>query len=269
MKNNLFKISALVVAICLVFSSFRRDRPVLYIIGDSTVATASPNNIIQGWGGHLSALFDTTKINIQNRAVSGTSTRTYLSKGVHDKNMLKNGMWDSVMVTLKPGDFVMMQFGHNDESAVVDSTRLRGTIKGTGNDSVVVFNRFLNRQETVHSYGWYLEKIITDIRSRGAIPIVCSPIPKNFWKDGKVIRNNDDYGKWASEVAARTHAFYIDLNRLIADKYDADGQAKVSSLYFVKDNVHTTAQGAKINASFVVQAIKEQRKCKLKSYLKK
>ncbi|RZM28018.1 MAG: rhamnogalacturonan acetylesterase [Pedobacter sp.] len=269
MRYNILKIGITVTALWFALASFIKERPVLYIIGDSTVATGSSNNPIQGWGGKIISLFDTTRVKIQNRAVSGTSTRTYLSKGVHDRNMLKNGMWDSILVTLKPGDFVLMQFGHNDESAVVDSTRMRGTIKGIGTDSVIVFNPLLNRNETVHSYGWYLEKIITDVRNHGATPIVCSPIPKNFWKNGKVIRNNADYGKWASEVAHKTHSFFIDLNRMVADKYDADGQNKVDSLYFVKDHIHNTAAGAELNASLVAKALRQQQKPNLTKYLKK
>ena len=269
MRSNIFRLGIILTASWLALAAFSKARPVLYIIGDSTVATGASNNPIQGWGGELINLFDTTRINIQNRAVSGTSTRTYLSKGVHDKNMLKNGMWDSILVTLHAGDFVIMQFGHNDESAVVDSTRMRGTIKGTGNDSITVFNPLLNRTETVHSYGWYLEKITTAIRKHGATPIICSPIPKNFWKNGKVIRNDNNYGKWASDIAQKNHVLFVDLNRMVADIYDAEGQGKVDSLYFVKDHIHNTRAGARLNAMLVARALKQQHKPNLVNYLKK
>ena len=267
MKNFHAVTIVLLTAIFITAVAFRRPKPVLYIIGDSTVASAKPGNLIQGWGRLLIGYFDTSKINIQNRAVSGISSRTYQTKGVHDPAMLKNGLWDSIMVTLKPGDFVLMQFGHNDESPVDDSTRQRGSIRGTGNDSTIIFNRYLKRRETVYTYGWYLRKFIADTRSRGAVPVICSPIPKNKWKDGKVVRNNNDYGKWAAEVAAEQHAFFIDLNQLVADQYDAAGQEKINSGYFAPDNVHTTETGAILNASLIAGSLKQLKDCELKNYL--
>ena len=267
MKSKYSIIAILGIAAGLL-AGFSKRQPVLYLIGDSTVATTTPQSEIQGWGGYLSSFFDTTKIKVENRAVAGTSSRTYQTKGVHTIEMLKNGMWDSIKVTLKPGDFVMMQFGHNDESPVNDSARARGSLKGIGADSVLIYNRFLKRPEVVHSYGWYIKKFISDTRLRGAVPIVCSPVPKNFWKDSHVIRNTDDYGKWGSTVAENTGTFFIDLNKLIADQYDAEGQLKVNSFYFVKDNIHTTRAGAQLNATLVAGAIRAAKSCPLKDYLK-
>jgi lysophospholipase L1-like esterase len=266
MKFKHFIIGILGIVACLI-AGFKKERPVLYLIGDSTVASAPSHSEIQGWGGHLASFFDTTKIRLENRAVAGTSSRTYQTKGVHTAGMLKNGMWDSVMVTLKPGDFVMMQFGHNDDSPIDDTARSRGSLKGTGTDSTVIFNRFLKKQETVHTYGWYLRKFISDTRLRGAVPVICSPIPKNAWKDNRVVRNTNDYNKWCAEVAASTGTLFINLNKLIADHYDADGQAKVDTLYFVKDHIHTTLAGAMLNAGIVATGIRES-DSRLKKYLK-
>jgi rhamnogalacturonan acetylesterase len=260
-------VSGLLLVVAVILTGLKKEKPVLYLIGDSTMASASPESPIQGWGKLLMAHFDTSKIAIQNRAVSGISSRTYQTKGVHDVTMLKNGMWDSIMVTLKPGDYVLMQFGHNDESPLTDTTRQRGSIPGTGTDSLITFNKFMKRTEIVHTYGWYMRRFIADARSRGEIPIICSPIPKNKWKDGRVVRNNNDYGKWAAEVAESTQSFYIDMNKLVADKYDAEGQEKASATYFVPDKVHTTQAGAELNASLAAAAIKDLKKCGLKKYI--
>jgi len=256
----------------LVFYSFiepKPTKPVVYIIGDSTVATASPQSIVQGWAGQLIALFDTSKISVKDRAVPGISSRTYLTKAVHDKNMLRNGMWDSIMTTLKPGDFVIMQFGHNDDSPLNDTSRSRGSIKGIGNDTLKMFNKFLQREEVVHSYGYYIKKFIQDTRLKGATPVLCSPVPMNHWSDnGKVIRNNNTYGLWLSQVAKETNTTYIDFNQLIADKYDQQGKDSVTRKYFTSDRVHTTADGAKLSAMCLAMKLKETKKLGLKKFLK-
>lgn len=247
--------------------AIRDQKPVVYLIGDSTVASASSQNPIQGWGAKITALFDSSKVAVKNRSVSGISSRTYQTGFVHDPKLLENGMWKSIMSTLKSGDVVIMQFGHNDESPVSDTSRMRGSIKGNGNDSLVLTNHFTKRQETVYSYGYYLKRLVSDIKSRGATAIICSPIPKNKWKDGRVLRNNQDYGLWAKTVAKETDVLFIDLNQLVADQYDREGQEKVTHTYFVADGVHTTQVGAELNASLVVKAIKQNKKCKLNAYL--
>jgi lysophospholipase L1-like esterase len=145
-----------------------------------------------GWGEPIAALFDRTKINVVNRAVGGLSSRTYLS----------GGQWERALALLKPGDFVVMQFGHNDEGAVNDTFRARGSIKGLGEESEEIDNLLTKKHEVVHSFGWYLRKFIADARAKGATPIVCSLVPRKIWKDGKIARNAEDYGsgppKWRS-----------------------------------------------------------------------
>jgi len=256
---------ALLSALLLIShqANIYKAKPILYLIGDSTVASASTSNPIQGWGGKLNNFFY-SDLTIENRSVSGISSRTYQTGIVHRPDLLKNGMWKSIMQTLKAGDFVLMQFGHNDESPTADTSRMRGSLKGVGDDSIIVFNRFSNSNEAVYSYGHYLRKFIADIKSKGATAIICSPIPKNKWVNNKVVRNNDDYGKWAKEVAKQTGAFFIDLNQLVADEYDRLGQEKVKSTYFVPDGVHTTQTGAEMNAKIVASALK---KSSLKPYL--
>lgn len=260
LDNKRLVICAVLLLSLAIFSFVEFKKPVIYLIGDSTVAN--------GWGNYLCRYIDTVKIGIQNRAVSGTSSRTYLTKGVHDSGMLANGMWDSIMKQLKKGDYVMMQFGHNDDAPLIDSARSRGSIKGIGEDTIIVYNRFLNRRETVHSYGWYLAKFIRDVQSRGATAIVCSPIPKDKWIGNKVVRANNDYGKWGAAIAARTGAYFLDLNSLIADRYDKEGSAQVAMKYFVSDHIHTTAAGALLNAGFVAKGLGQLKDVKLYEYIK-
>lgn len=252
----------------ILFAGSLQERPVLYILGDSTVASASDGNPIQGWGKLLMSKFDTSAIVIRNLAVSGTSSRTYYSGIVHDKKILKDKLWSGTLKKIRAGDYVMLQFGHNDESPVIDTSRMRGSLKGAGNDSLTVTNSFSKQREVVYSYGGYLKKFIDQIHAKNAFAIICSPIPKNKWLAGRVIRNDLDYGKWAKEAAAKNGAAFIDLNKLVADEYDELGKDKVAAEYFVADGIHTTKIGAELNAVLVARAIKNLSGLELKRYLK-
>ena len=207
--------------------------PTLYLIGDSTVNT--PTKGQQGWGTPLPALFDHTKIIVVNRARGGRSSRTFYTEG----------LWEQVRDLLKPGDFVLMQFGHNDGGPLGDG-RARASLKGNGDETQDVDNKTTGKKETVHTYGWYLRKYITDAKAKGATSIVLSPIPRNIWKDGKVARASNDYGKWAAEAARSEGALFINLNEIIAGHYEEIGQPKVAETYFTPtDHTHTTPEGVK------------------------
>ncbi len=202
--------------------------------------------------------FDSTKIDIQNHAIGGRSSRTFLT----------DGRWDKILASLQKGDYVIMQFGHNDGAALDDTARARGTIKGIGDDSTDIYNPIRKQKETVYTYGWYLRKYVNDTKAKGALAIVCSPIPRNDWKDGKVLRSNESYALWAKQVAEQTNAFFIDLNNLIADEFEKVGQTKVNG-FFPQEHTHTNKEGALFNANMVVEGLKEMPSCKLNKYLSK
>lgn len=257
------KISRLALP-AFVFSFFSfvllpaQRKPVLFIIGDSTVKNGdgTGRNGQMGWGSVIAPYFDTSRIGIQNHALGGRSSRTFITEG----------RWDQVLASLAPGDYVLMQFGHNDSGALDDTARARGTIKGTGEESREVYNPIMKKQEVVHTYGWYMRKYVTDTKARGAVAIICSPIPRNMFKDGKVGRGEEDYGGWSREVAASTKAFFIDLNALIADQYDKMGQEKVNA-FFPADHTHTNDAGARLNAASVVEGLKMIPDCNLNRFL--
>lgn len=257
-KQKRFSLLIFIFLFCSSFSLLflQKEKPTIYIIGDSTVRNSNKEQ--WGWGTLLSEFFDSTKIDISNQAMAGRSTRTFV----------KEGRWDKVLSTLKKGDYVMMQFGHNEGSRP-DTTRggYRGVLKGTGEDSVQLTwpNGTL---ETVHSYGWYIRKFIRDAKEKGAIPIVLSMIPRNEFREGKVLRADKDYGLWAKEVADAEGAIFIDLNAITADKYDVWGPEKVKT-FFPGDHTHTNQEGARVNAASVVDGIKANPKNSLNQYLVK
>ena len=221
--------------------------PSIVLIGDSTVRNGRGDGEggQWGWGDSLGKFFDATKVNIVNRAIGGLSSRTFLTQG----------HWDRALTLIKPGDFVIMQFGHNDSSAVNDDSRARGTIKGTGEETEEIDNLLTKQHEVVHSYGWYLRKFIREARAAGATPVVCSPIPRKMWEEGKIARSNLSYGGWAKQVAEQEGMGFVDLNEFIARQYDALGESKVDSL-FADKNTHPSKAGADLNAEIVTGGLR-------------
>ncbi len=254
-------IPALIIMSILFITCAREKalRPTLYIIGDSTVRNGRGDGRdgLWGWGDYLAEHFDTARIRVVNRAIGGRSSRTFQTEG----------RWDRILAGMKPGDFVLMQFGHNDGGSL-NTGRARGSLKGTGEETKEVVMERDSSLETVHTYGWYMRKYITDTRKAGATPIVLSPIPRNIWdEEGKVIRNSDSYGGWAGEVAAREGAYFIDLNGIIADKYDIIGPEKVGPEFFLTDHTHTNLAGARMNAGAVVEGLRMLHDCPLNKFL--
>ncbi|MGY5354474.1 rhamnogalacturonan acetylesterase [Wenyingzhuangia sp. IMCC45467] len=228
----------------------KNSKPTVYTVGDSTVKNGSGNgyNGLWGWGDFIGQFLDKTKVNIENHALGGTSSRSYQSLG----------LWDKVNNKLQKGDYVLIQFGHNDNGAINDTIRARGTFKGIGNESEKIVNMITGKKETVHSYGWYITKVIKDAQSKGAIPIVMSPIPRNDWKNGKIPRNNESYGLWAKQVAEKTGAQFIELNDNMASQLEKIGENGVTGTYFYKrDHTHTSAKGAALAASIIVEELKK------------
>jgi unsaturated rhamnogalacturonyl hydrolase len=221
--------------------------PTLFLVGDSTVRNGKGDgaNGQWGWGEPLSAYFDSTRLNVVNRAIGGRSSRTYITEG----------HWDEVLALLKPGDVVLLQFGHNDSGPLDDTARARGTIPGVGDETREIENPILKKHEIVHSYGWYMTRYVLDARAEGTIPILCSPIPRKTWKDGKIVRNEANYGGWARKVAEAQRTGFIDLDEIIARQYDALGEANVEPL-FADPHTHTSLAGAQLNAESVVAGLK-------------
>lgn len=245
----------IVSILCLAFLFFnftgkKQDKPTVYTVGDSTVKNGRGDGSggLWGWGDYIGQFLDTTKVRIENHALGGTSSRSFQSIG----------LWDNVYKKLKKGDYVMIQFGHNDNGPLNDTIRARGTIKGIGSESEEIDNMLTKKHETVHTYGWYIQKVVREAKSKGAIPIVCSPIPRNDWNEGKVPRNNQSYGLWAKQIAEKEKVTFIELNDNMAIEMEKLGEAKVTGTYFYqRDHTHTSAKGAVLSASVIINELKK------------
>jgi rhamnogalacturonan acetylesterase len=223
-------------------SSSNPKLPTIFVVGDSTANNNANGG--RGWGDPFIDLFDTTKVNVLNRARAGRSSRTFITQG----------LWDNVLSEMKPGDVVLIQFGHNDAGPINDASRARGSLPGTGEETQEIDNLLTKEHEVVHTYGWYLRKMIADTKTKGAIPIVLSLTVRNIWKDGQVERGSGKFGQWAREVATSQHVQFLDVTNLIADRYEQLGEAKVKEL-FATDHTHTNPAGAELNASLILTGL--------------
>lgn len=245
----------------LLLSAFSSKSKVttIYLIGDSTVADYSLEDNYQtkrfplvGWGQVFQPFFkkdslklvhsilgNVKEVKIDDRAKGGRSTRTFFQEG----------RWASVYNSLRKGDVVMMQFGHNDSS--VEKTE-----------------RYVN----IEGYKEFLRLFINQTREKGAIPIVMTPVARNYpWKDGKLNNVHGEYPQAAKDVAKELNAKMIDLNELSMTFFSSKGQEYVTNTYFMnfgvglyeaypngqKDNTHFQAKGAAEVARLVFNEMKK------------
>ncbi len=233
-----------------------QGKPILFTIGDSTVKNEDrDDDSMWGWGSVIDELFDTTRITVENHAMAGRSARTFLDEG----------RWDKVYDALQPGDYVIMQFGHNDDGDI-NTGKARGELHGSGDESKVFRMVAKGRNQVVYTYGWYIRKFIMDALEKGAIPVVLSHTPRNKWHDGLIESNASSFGLWAREAADRAGAFFIDLNAISGAKFQELGPDG-SAPYFKNDHTHSSLKGARLNAESIAEGLRST-DCSLKNFLK-
>jgi lysophospholipase L1-like esterase len=229
--------------------------PGIFIAGDSTAARGNGTNQ-QGWAVPFADYFDKTRVNIVNRARGGRSSRTFITEG----------LWDQLLADVKRGDIVLIQFGHNDAGAVNDDRRARGSIPGLGEETQEIDNLITKKHEVVHTFGWYVRKMIADTQAKGATPIVLSLTVRDIWKNGRVERGSGRYRQWAADVAKAERVQFIDVTDLVADQFDAMGEGKVKALY-PRDHTHFNPAGADLHAAAVVSGLKGLKPCPVSKWL--
>lgn len=229
------------------------SKPTLWLVGDSTVrnGSGSGGNGQWGWGDRIARYFDTSRINVVNRARGGRSSRTYQSEG----------LWDAVLKDARPGDFVLIQMGHNDGGPLAGDNRERGSIRGTGDDSenvTLTLKPNEGKNETVHTYGWYLRKYVSDARDKGMTPILCSPIPrrpKTAVTQPATVPSS--YALWSRQVADAEKVPFVDLNAIVLTHYQGLSPDELKTKYFTPaDDTHTSATGADVNAQSVIEGLR-------------
>ncbi len=231
----------------MVFFCCKADQPVatskeepkfkVFLVGASTCANkkeeARPET---GWGEKFQAFFK-DNVTIDNRALNGRSTKSFRNEG----------HWDKMMQDLKAGDWVFIQFGHNDQK--IDRPAV-----GT----------------TIAEYKENLSRYIDEVRSKGAHPIIMTSIVRRAFKNGELTDTHGDYPKAVIEVANAKKCEYIDMQKKSHELVASYGVEKSKQLYFwakkqefphlandKKDNTHFSGYGAQKMAELVVEGIGE------------
>jgi len=218
--------------------------PTVFIAGDSTAQPGSAPLV--GWGKPFAAYIDPAKANYVNFARGGRSSRSYITEGI----------WDNLLANVKPGDYVLIQFGHNDGGDVAsNTTKGRPSVAGLGDETAQGFDSITNQPITVHSFGYYMKKMVADTKSKGATPILVGPTVRGNWVDGKIERGPGQYAEWTKAVAKAEKVAYVDLTNGVADEFQKMGPDAVAKL-FPRDTTHTGAEGAAINAEHVIAGVK-------------
>jgi lysophospholipase L1-like esterase len=229
--------------------------PTVFIVGDSTAR----NQADLGWGDHFAHYFDNTKINIANRAMAGRSSRSFYNEG----------RWANVLAEMKPGDFVLIQMGHNDGGTTTpeEDTKARASYKGLGDETVqyTLPKPFTTgplagqTTETIHTYGWYIRKYIADTKAKKATPILLTVTIRNIWAndpDGNLrIERDMGYDQPIKQLAKDQNILLADMANVEADRLEDLGPDK-TALLFPIDHTHTSPEGAEIAAESVVTALR-------------
>lgn len=240
----------LVTSIFLSIFTFAQKKPTLFLIGDSTMANKEnpDKNPEHGWGQVLPQ-FMTSGIEIQNHAMNGRSSKSFRTEG----------RWDKVEKQLKKGDFVVIQFGHNDQK-IKDSTK------------------FTNPYT---QYKANLERYVNETRAKGATPILMTSIVRrNFTENGVLVDTHKEYPLVVRMVANDMKVPFVDMQLLTEQMEIAYGPENSKKLhlhfkegeepYYTKakdDDTHLSRLGAETVAKLAVKDLKSL-KTGLEKYIK-
>jgi rhamnogalacturonyl hydrolase YesR/lysophospholipase L1-like esterase len=232
------------------------NTPVLFLIGDSTMKNGSGKGDGNqwGWGSFFSWFFNADQISVENHALGGRSSRSFITEG----------LWDKVLSGIKKGDYLIIQFGHND-GGPFNTGRARASIKGIGEESQTIIMERTGGPEEVFSFGHYLRIYVRQAKAKGANVILFSHTPGNSWTGEKMNRNDQNYGKWTKEIAEQEGVPYVDMNDIAAKKYETLGIEKTKT-YFI-DRVHTNFGGSILHCKAAIEGLMSLKDYELNKYI--
>ena len=267
------KVLAIVLAVmlCMPVSAVK-----VHTIGDSTMADYNPSATDKrGWGTYLGLFFDPAYVTVNNRGKSGASTRTFYDQP---------NLWPSVKTQMSPGDYVLIQFAHNDEkSNGLDALEYNEYLTAHG-QPVITDLRGTCPSTT---YRANLIRFIDEVRALGCTPVLVGPICRKYFVDSVTIRRNGqhdlgdkfskiengvlyenqkvaaddhsmDYVWQMRQVAAQTNVPYIDLTTATRELYLQYGDAYCTANLFCQgDKTHTAELGGKLIARLAAKLLKE------------
>ncbi len=221
--------------------------PTVHIVGDSTVCIWSASVYPKmGWGQVIGRLFNTGAVMIDDKAVSGTSSKSFYDN---------SSQWVPVRNAIKSGDYVFIQFGHNDEKTGSGHTDPNTTYKD------------------------YLTKYIDETKARGGFPVLVTPVERNLWSGGKIVASHGDYPAAMRVLAVAKGVPLVDLTARSTAKYQSLGQTYSTTKIFMNltagqfpnypngntDNTHFQENGAKIVSTLVTDGIRADTHTQMKT----
>jgi lysophospholipase L1-like esterase len=231
-----FLIAALSFILLTAFIAIDKKRTKIYLVGDSTISIKEVRAYPEtGWGMPFAYFFDST-IEVDNRAKNGRSTRTFISEN----------LWQPVSDALQPGDYVFIQFGHNDES-----------------------KEKTDRYTTPEQYKANITRFVNETRAKGATPILLTPVSRRKFKEGKAVETHEVYSPLVRELAKSLNTPFIDLDAKSLELYQKMGE-ETSKLLFLQlqpgehpnypegkiDNTHFSELGARLIAQIVLKEVR-------------
>ena len=247
------RIAGILLGLCLCCGlslGAQKSKIRIFVAGDSTAQMYSEENSIQrGWGQRLQLFFDPKKVEVVNRSIGARSSGSYI----------REGRWDAIMNDIQPGDFVIVQFGHNDTSPIQ------------------------GRHVEPEDYKANFRKFCTEARAKGANPIFCTSIAMRTWKDGVLVVERPhfaEYIQYVRDVAAEMKVPLIDMHKETLELIRSLGEEQSKELYYhvkvgdhpsitaaKEDDTHLREKGAVAYAKIIADNIKSQKIKPLNKYL--
>ena len=230
---------AAVLSLALIAPAHAAPPITIHLAGDSTMSIKRAEKRPEtGWGEYLAGQFPHGSVIVDNRAMNGRSTRTFIGEG----------RWNALIDATKPGDVVLIQFGHNDQS-------------------VEKPDRYTPPVDYVRN----LERFVADVRARRATPVLLTPVARRrFDEDGRVLASHGEYPDLVRTLAAREHVALIDMERRSSAALQEAGVEGSKSLFLwlapgehpnypqgVQDNTHFSPKGAQRMAREFAEALRE------------
>lgn len=234
------KITLFGVAVALILSSFlpQPKKINIWMMGDSTMSIKAKDKFPEtGWGVPFSTLFK-EHVAVHNLARNGRSTKSFIHEG----------LWNTVHEGLGEGDYVFIQFGHNDEKIDKPNT-------GT----------------SISEYKSNLSLFVEKVRSKNATPVLLTPIARRSFKEGKLVDTHGEYPDAVRRVADSLQVTLIDMTKETSKLLSKKGEKKSVEFFLhlppnsenypngVVDNTHLNTHGAQVIADLVVKSLKKQR----------
>ncbi|KAI5777602.1 rhamnogalacturonan acetylesterase [Geopyxis carbonaria] len=218
----------------------------ILLVSDSTAVAYDPAvTPLQGWGYYLPPLLSTS-MNFTNLSRGGRSTRSFINEG----------LWASALALITPDTVVVIEHGHNDNgtpSTGTDVGKDRATLPGLGDATITVTNA-TGLPEVVHTFGWYLERMISDVQDHGGVPVLSGMVPTMKWDSAQTTLSSDwPFRDWARTVAEAQGVGWVDHTKASVARFQKLGYS-ASKAMFPQDNTHTNAAGALLNAESFVEA---------------